>query len=142
MFLLIRLFFDANVLFTAAHNPKGKAALILQLVKHGLWDGITSDYIAQETRRNITAKYPECLAVLEILLSDLKCVSSSTSYVCPIDLPSKDEPVMQDALAVNATHLLTGDLKHFGRYMNNPDQTMGIIIQTVNDFLIAQHLDD
>ncbi|MDM8559100.1 PIN domain-containing protein [Candidatus Parabeggiatoa sp. HSG14] len=139
---MIRLFFDANVLFTAAHNPKGKAALILQLVKHGLWEGITSDYIAQETRRNIMAKYPDRLAALEMLLSDLKCVSSTITYVCPIDLPSKDKPVMQDALAVQASHLLTGDIKHFGRYRNNPKQTMGIIIQTISDFLIAQHLDE
>ena len=30
-----RLFLDANVLFTAAHNPSGKAALIIELATMG-----------------------------------------------------------------------------------------------------------
>lgn len=47
---MIKLFFDANVLFTAAHNSTGKASLILQLVKHGVWQGVTSDYKAGEFR--------------------------------------------------------------------------------------------
>jgi len=32
---LIRLFLDANVLFTAAHNPSGKASFIIDLVGQG-----------------------------------------------------------------------------------------------------------
>lgn len=32
-----RLFFDANVLFTAAHNPHGKAALVIEPGIGGQW---------------------------------------------------------------------------------------------------------
>jgi len=34
-----------------------------------------------------------------------------------------------------ATHLLTGDLRHFGAFMNAPERTGGIAIQTVAAFL-------
>ena len=36
--IFIRLFLDANVLFTAAHNPSGKAALIVPLGVQGNWE--------------------------------------------------------------------------------------------------------
>lgn len=48
---------------------------------------------------------------------------------------------MQDALASQATHLLTGDVRHFGLFMNKSEQTQGIVIQTMNDLLIAQQLE-
>ena len=38
----MRLFLDANILFTAAHNPKGKAALVIELGQAGLWQLVTS----------------------------------------------------------------------------------------------------
>lgn len=39
------------------------------------------------------------------------------------------------ALACQATHMLTGGLKDFGRFMNRPKITFGIRIGTVADFL-------
>ena len=50
---MIRLFFDANVLFTAAHNPDGKAALILALGAKGAWEMVSSTYSVEEARMNI-----------------------------------------------------------------------------------------
>jgi hypothetical protein len=35
-----------------------------------------------------------------------------------ITLPAKDDPILLAAIAANATHLLTGDWKHFGPYRN------------------------
>ena len=61
---MIRLFCDANVLFSAAHNPDGNAAL-----------------------------------------------------------------------RANATHLLPGDLKDFGVFMNKRKKTRGVLIQSVGSFL-------
>ena len=34
----MRLFLDANVLFTAMHNPRGKAALVIELGDLGHWE--------------------------------------------------------------------------------------------------------
>ncbi len=34
-----------------------------------------------------------------------------------------------------ATHLLTGDLKHFGPYIDRPEDTLAVRTQTVSGFL-------
>ena len=39
-----RLFLDANVLFSAAHNPNGKAALLIELGKAGVWRPLDSEW--------------------------------------------------------------------------------------------------
>ena len=35
----MRIFLDANILFTAAHNPNGKAALVIELGRSGASGG-------------------------------------------------------------------------------------------------------
>jgi uncharacterized protein len=57
----MRVFLDANVLFTAAHNPKGKAALLITLGAEGLFQLATSAYTREEARRNLERKAPGCL---------------------------------------------------------------------------------
>jgi predicted nucleic acid-binding protein len=52
-----------------------------------------------------------------------------------VALPEKDRPILEAAIRCKATHLLTGDRKHFGRFMNRPEVTSGVIIQTVAEFL-------
>ena len=53
----------------------------------------------------------------------------------PQGLARKDRPIFQAALACRATHLLTGDLKDFGRFMNRHEETLGVRIQTVAELL-------
>jgi len=55
------IFLDANVLFTAAHNPSGKAALIVELGAQGHWQTLTSTLAVEEARRNLDIKFPACL---------------------------------------------------------------------------------
>ncbi len=52
-----RLFLDANVLFTAAHNPEGKAALLIQLGQLQWLELTTSAYAREEARRNLAKKF-------------------------------------------------------------------------------------
>ena len=128
----MRIFLDANVLFTAAYNPSGRARLLIDQLETKI---ITSDYAAEEARKNIHAKKPEALEDLEKLLSQIAILPSVNGPVCPIALPEKDRPIFLAALANKATHLLTGDKKDFGCHMNNPKKTYGVVIQTVRDFL-------
>jgi predicted nucleic acid-binding protein len=130
-----RLFFDANVLFTAAHNPHGKAALIIELGIKGHWQLLTSTYAVAETRRNLTAKFPAALTWLETFLPSIVVMSHNTDSPFPAGLAEKDCPIFQAALGCGASHLLTGDLKDFGPWMNRPEATSGIIIQTIAHFL-------
>ena len=131
------LFLDANILFTAAHNPSGKAALVLELGTLGHWRMVTSTLAVEEASRNLTAKYPSAVSRLEILLRDMTVLPSVSGRDCPIDLPAKDRPIFLTALRYGATHLLTGDMRHFGPFMDVDDasQTAGIRITTVAAFL-------
>ncbi len=131
------LFLDANILFTAAHNPSGKAALVLELGSKGHWRMITSTLAVEEASRNLTAKYPSAVSRLEILLRDMTVLPSVSGGDCPIALPAKDRPIFLTALRCGATHLLTGDMRHFGPFMDDASQTAGIRITTVAAFLVS-----
>lgn len=135
---MIRLFLDANVLFTAAHNPEGKAALVVDVARsEGPWEVVTSDLAAAEAQRNLGRKYPAHLGRLEEMLLGIPRVSPPLPHECPVPLVEKDRPILHAAIAARATHLLTGDIKHFGPHMNSPEQTAGVTIQTVGSFLDA-----
>jgi uncharacterized protein len=132
---LIRLFLDANVLFTAAHNPSGKAALVIDLGSQKYWEVVSCSFAIDEARRNIIIKFPDCLERLDSLLTKVKKVPSGSGRICPIPLRQKDRPILEAAIRCKATHLLTGDIKDFGPFMNSPARTAGVIIQSVSEFL-------
>src|ERR1700722_17794116 len=111
----MKVFVDANVLFTAAYSPKGKAASLFGSIPKLI---VTSDYAAEEAKRNMIAKKPNALGELEKIFSKISVEPSAPGGACPIDLPEKDRPIFMSALKTRATHLLTGDLKDFGPYMN------------------------
>lgn len=130
-----RLFLDANVLFTAAHNPAGKAAFVIDLGQAGFWRVATSAYAAEEARRNLARKFPEGLVRLEAMLGAIALMPDSSHASCPEGLVEKDRPIFRVAAGCGADVLLTGDLRDFGFLMNAPEITGGLLIQTVADFL-------
>lgn len=130
-----RLFLDANVLFTAAHDPNGKAAFLISLGRAGLFQLVTSLYAREEARRNLARKYPDCLNSFEIILRNIRLVKATSELPCPAGLPEKDCPIYLAAHACKADMLLTGDLRDFGHLMHSPELTNGLLIQTVADFL-------
>ena len=129
-----RIFLDANVLFTAAHNPGGKAALLVELGQKGHWDLYTSTYAIEEAARNLEIKYPECKAGLVQIIRYLTPVRHNPEHSYPGGLDPKDRPIFQAAVECSATHLLTGDIKDFGHYMNQAKKTFNVCIQTTADF--------
>lgn len=131
----MRVFLDANVLFTAAHNPKGKAALVIELGQSGIWRLATSPYAAEEARRNIARKFPACTEHLDAILENIVLVADDQKIPCPAGLAEKDRPIFRAARACRADVLLTGDLRDFGFLMNSPDKADGLLIQTVAEFL-------
>lgn len=131
----MRLFLDANILFTAAHNPKGKARLVIELGIQGYWELFSSPYALEEARRNLERKFSHTLNDLGTLQHGISLVGHHADLAFPERLAQKDQPIFQAALACRATHLLTGDLRDFGPFMNQPENTFGICIQTVAEFL-------
>ncbi len=132
---MTRLFLDANVLFTAAHNPEGKAALVIELAATGHWEGVTNAHCVAEARLNLERKYLDFLDRLEKILETVRLVPDVPAELCHIRLPEKDRPVFASAVRCGATRFLTGDRRHFGPFMNKPKNTSGVVVQTVGDFL-------
>ena len=131
----MRIFLDANILFTAAHNPNGKAALVIELGRSGIWRLATSPYAVEEARRNVARKFPAGLDRLEALLGDIGLAADTPGIPAPVGLAEKDIPIFRAALACRADVLLTGDIRDFGFLMNSPEKAGGLLIQTVADFL-------
>lgn len=133
------LFLDANVLFTAAHNPGGRAAFLFEMASRpdAPWQLLSSAYAVEEARRNLSVKSPHGLSAFDGLCTVLKMAPQPSVSSMPLALPDKDQPIWSAALAARATHLLTGDIKDFGPHMNRPAATAGVTIQTVGDYLAA-----
>ena len=106
-----RIFLDANVLFSAAYRPNAGLARLWQLDKVEL---VTSDYAAQEAMFNLTEK--DQRVRLTKLLEKVRIITAVAPLPPGVQLPDKDQPILQAALQAQATHLLTGDKEHFGPY--------------------------
>ncbi|MDN5874631.1 MAG: PIN domain-containing protein, partial [Sinobacteraceae bacterium] len=130
-----RLFLDANVLFTVADNAAGKAAFLFDWQAPERWQLCTSAHALEEARRNLQRKYPQFGARLETLSAAVAMVPQPHIPALPIELPEKDRPILAAALGAKCSHLLTGDRKHFGAFMNKPEHTSGLLIQTVAQYL-------
>jgi predicted nucleic acid-binding protein len=131
----VRVFLDANVLFTAVHNPEGLSRLLFDLGRHKVMPLISSHLAVDEARANLRLKVPDRAPALDPLVSQLEIVDTPSLAVPVLELPDDDQLILGAALAARATHLLTGDKKHFGPYFEDPNRTGGVRIQTVRAFL-------
>ena len=131
----MKLFLDANILFTAAHNPAGKSAFIIELGVDGYFELVTCELAVEEASRNLDLKFPKARKQLDTFLNKIESKPTVTKGRCPVELPEKDRPILLSAIHSKATHLVTGDVRDFGKYMNRPNLTAGVILQTPSQFL-------
>jgi uncharacterized protein len=122
-----RLFLDANVLFSAAYREENGLLQFWRLKRVAL---ITSPYAVDEARRNLEEdaqklRLTELTQAVE-LISALS-VGPLLELSSP-GLPSKDEPILRGAIAGKATHLITGDVRHFGRLFGT--RVAGVLVLT------------
>jgi len=114
----LRLFLDANVLFSAAHNRQGNARALFRLASERGITLVASSYAVEEAVRNIHLKFPEYAAELASLLEGLvlgpEPSSALVSAAKDCALPEKDAPILAAAIAARADVLVTGDRRHFG----------------------------
>ncbi|MFQ5673126.1 MAG: hypothetical protein ACE5G9_08525 [Nitrospinales bacterium] len=76
---------------------------------------LTSSYVLTEVLRNL--EKPRQINDLEKLVRKMAVVEA-TQAPPPrgIKLPAKDMPILADAISGGTTHLLTGDIAHFGAW--------------------------
>ena len=112
----MRVFLDANILFSAAQSD-GAVRELLRLLLDGGHECWVDDYVVIEARRNLTAKEPDALSAFEALLKRLR--SSPAQAPGPelklVNwLPEKDRTVLAAAMRLRCDALVTGDRTHFG----------------------------
>ena len=130
----MRVFLDANVLFTAAHNPEGLSRLLFDLGPHKVVTLISSQLAVDEARANLRLKMPDKAVALDTLVFFLEIVETPLLAAPVLKLPDDDQLIFGAARAARATHLLTGDKKHFGPYFEDPRRAGGVRIPTVRAF--------
>ena len=124
-----RLFLDANVLFSAAYRV---GAGLLELWRLKDVKLCTSRYALEEAKINLQEapqrqRLERLVWTMEVVNSDVELVPRG---IC---LPDKDAPILLGAIAARATHLITGDLRHFGPYLGK--KLAGILVQTPGEYL-------
>lgn len=119
-------FLDANVLFSAAYLSNAGLRRLWEL--NGI-ELLTSQYAAEEARRNLPE--PAQRQRLENLLSGMRIVTetddSAIGGLAVSGLPDKDLPILATAISARSTHLLTGDLKHFGHLFGKKVDDVAIL---------------
>ena len=117
----LRVFLDANIVFTAAYSPDGLSALLVELGAAGRITLLTSHLAIVEAERNLEAKRPAALAAMRKSLAAVRVVSApapaDVERLTPPELSPKDRPLLAAAIAAHATHFVTGDVADFGRFM-------------------------
>lgn len=107
-----RLFLDANILFSAAYRTDSGLRKLWKLPGVVL---LSSRYALEEARINLDQELQR--RALDTLARKLQFAEAeSKRLLSKIELPEKDVPILLGAIAAKATHLITGDLKHFGAY--------------------------
>jgi uncharacterized protein len=115
----MRVFLDANILFSAAKSDGAVRALLRLVVEsgHECW---ADAYVVAEARRNLDAKGPQALHALDALLGHLRVAGAGSQAALNAPpgvlawLPEKDRPVLAAAIALGCDALVTGDRTHFG----------------------------
>jgi len=107
----MKVFADANVLFSAADPASATRGLLDALFAHATV--VVNEHVWEEARRNITMKRPRLANNLEELKSNFH-FSSKMEPVANCHLPDDDQPVLGGAVAARCSHLWTGDKRHFG----------------------------
>jgi predicted nucleic acid-binding protein len=129
-----RLFLDANVLFSAAYHPNAGLRQLWKLKRAVL---CSSRYALEEARINLAEEEQRTRLIAlsrKLHLYD----AAQPSLPRGVLLPEKDTPILLAAISARATHLLTGDLRHFGPYLGKKIE--GITVLLPGDYLrLRQH---
>ncbi len=116
----MKLFLDANVIFSAAHREEGRAQELVALARAGRCELLTSTHALEEARRNLELKSggfeaPAGGCTCADSLSAAEAPSALTEWAIEQRLPVKDAPILAAAVHAGADLLVTGDARDFAR---------------------------
>ena len=120
----MRVFLDANILFSAALSKSRLRPFLQQLGRRVQL--LTNAYAQEEAARNLAAKHPERLGEHKKFASSLEEVSGRL-FELGVPLAKKDQPILCGAIAGRADYLLTGDKKDFGSLFGRTVQGVKVV---------------
>jgi len=112
----MRIFLDANVLFSAAKSD-GAVRRFVEVILNAGHECVVDAYVVEEARRNLAAKAPGTIEFFEALsrrLSNVPVVAGVPALPTDVLLPADDRPVLAAAIRNRCDALVTGDRTHFG----------------------------
>jgi len=123
----LRVFLDANILFSAA-DVFGRTSEILKALVQLNHEAVTNIYAWEEVLRNINSKRPQALDGLYKIHRQLEIVDNATPPF-PLDVvcAEKDIPILAGAIHARCTHLWTGDKAHLGQFYNQRIQGVTVV---------------
>ena len=106
MLRMVKLFLDANILFSAAYRDNAGLA---KLWKSNHIKLVSSDYAIMEAERNLREEHQ--LQRLKVFVRALEIITTYNDSLIPntIKLSAKDRPILAAAIAAKANFLITGD---------------------------------
>ncbi|HET7108815.1 MAG TPA: hypothetical protein VFI38_18515 [Candidatus Acidoferrum sp.] len=124
-----RIFLDANVLFSAAYRADSGLLAFWKLRDVVL---CSSRYAIEEARINLEGE-AQLRKLVELTPALQVFEAGERELPAGIKLPRKDVPILLAAIEAHATHLITGDIRHFGAYIGKRMQ--GVLILTPAEYL-------
>jgi len=135
----MKLFLDANVIFTASYSARGLSRGLFRLAAAGKCSLCTSAFAHEEAVRNIHNKAPEKLADLTVLMKQVDILPEPNpkwvTWAAGLPLVRKDAPVLAAALQGKVDIFVTGDRRDFGHLFGQVLE--GVKILTSADALEA-----
>jgi hypothetical protein len=111
----MRIFLDANILFSASHAGSATARLIQRLLERA--EAATCEYAIEEARRNIELKRPGWAGEFAGLMPKIITVSTLV-FALSVKLAEKDVPILCSAVRAGCEYLVTSDKQDFGHLYN------------------------
>ena len=114
----MKLFLDANVIFTAAYSAQGLSRGLFRLSATGKCSLCTSAFAHEEAFRNIQKKATDKLADLATLMQRVNILPEPhpkwAALAAGLPLAQKDAPVLAAAIQSKVDIFVTGDRRDFG----------------------------
>ncbi len=135
----MKLFLDANVIFTAAYSAQGLSRALFRLAAAGKCSLCTSAFAHEEAVKNIQKKAPDKIADLTALMQQVDILPEPHPQLViraeRLPLSGKDAPVLAAAIQGKVDIFVTGDRRDFGHLFGQVLE--GVKILTPTDTLKA-----
>jgi predicted nucleic acid-binding protein len=120
----MRVFLDANVLFSASNPGSNIARLVAWLTERET--AVTSALAVEEARKNLVLKRADWLPAFAAVLEGVEVVPS-VLFDLPVSLEVKDAPLLCSAIRSQCSHFATGDRSDFGHLYGQAVQGVEIV---------------